>query len=35
MIRSENRESFKLRAAESIAMADLIERARADAETFS
>lgn len=35
MIRNENRESFKLRAAESIAMAEIIERARADAETFN
>ena len=34
MIRDENRESFKLRAAESIAMADIIERARAGAEHF-
>ena len=34
MIRSGSRESFKLRAAESIAMAEIIERARADAEIF-
>ncbi|MCW5953700.1 MAG: Gfo/Idh/MocA family oxidoreductase [Propionibacteriaceae bacterium] len=34
MIRDESRESFKLRAAESIAMADIIERARAGAEYF-
>ncbi|MCA0250809.1 MAG: Gfo/Idh/MocA family oxidoreductase [Actinobacteria bacterium] len=34
LIRSENRESFKLRAAESIAIAEIIERARADAEHF-
>ncbi len=34
MIRAESRESFKLRAAESIAMADIIERARAGAEYF-
>lgn len=34
MIRNGVGESFKLRAAESIAMAEIIERARADAETF-
>ncbi|MGC3953762.1 MAG: Gfo/Idh/MocA family oxidoreductase [Propionicimonas sp.] len=34
MIRDDSRESFKLRAAESIAMADIIERARAGAEYF-
>jgi choline-phosphate cytidylyltransferase len=34
MIRSETPESFKLRAAESIAMAGIIERARADATIF-
>ncbi len=34
MIRNEAPESFKLRAAESIAMADIIERARAEAEFF-
>ena len=34
MIRSGSRESFKLRAAESITMAEIIERARADAEIF-
>ncbi|MGC4154334.1 MAG: Gfo/Idh/MocA family oxidoreductase [Propionicimonas sp.] len=34
MIRDGSRESFKLRAAESIAIADIIERARAGAEYF-
>lgn len=34
MIRNGGGESFKLRAAESIAMAEIIERARTDAETF-
>lgn len=34
MIRDETRESFKLRAADSIAMADIIERARAEADHF-
>ena len=35
MIRNETPESFKLRAAESIAIADIIERARAQATIFS
>ncbi|MEA4945136.1 MAG: Gfo/Idh/MocA family oxidoreductase [Propionicimonas sp.] len=34
MIRGKNLESFKLRAAESLAIADIIERARAGAEFF-
>ena len=34
MIRNGASESFKLRAAESIAMAGIIERARADAVEF-
>lgn len=34
MIRADNRESFKLRAAESLAIADIIERARTGAEFF-
>ena len=34
MIRNSTPESFKLRAAESIAIADIIERARAQAVPF-
>jgi len=34
MIRNDTPESFKLRAAESIAMADIIEQARASADIF-